>query len=213
MVPSSRFPGGEKPLRLNDPEALPALETRTRALLAADTLTEPTRRALTDRLDWTPGPLRVLSPDQMRALEAVCLRLIPDPALVERIALAARLEARLADGVPRGWRYAQTPDDLTLYCAGLDALDAAAKDRHGHAFAELAPDAQDALLKAACSGDLKASVLLDRWFEETLSALVEHYYAHPLIQVSIGYDGMADAHGVSAVSPAAIAEEARARGR
>jgi hypothetical protein len=38
---------------------------------------------------------------------------------------------------------------------------------------------------------------------------VELHYAHPLVQVSIGYDGMADAHGVQAVGLAEVAQDAR----
>ena len=137
------------------------LEARTRAVLAGDGLTEPTRTALSERLGWTAGPPRVLSPGQMRTLDAVCLRLIPEAALVERIALAARLEARLADEMPRGWRYAESPDDLALHRGGLDALATAAQAQHARPFAELTPDAQDALLEAACAGELEAPVPLD----------------------------------------------------
>jgi len=54
-----------------------------------------------------------------------------------------------------------------------------------------------------------ASVDAARWFEELLCALVELHYAHPLVQVSIGYDGMADAHGVQAVSLAGVAHDAQ----
>ena len=191
-------------------EDLSALETRTRALLASDRVTEPTRRVLLERLETAVPPPRALSPAQMSTLRACCLRMIPEPELVERIDLAGRLDARLADAVPRGWRYAEAPDDLSLQRAGLDALDAAAKAEAeaGVAFADLRAADQDRLLHAACEGELHGDIPLDRWFEELLSALVELYYAHPLVQLAIGYDGMADAQGVQAVSPQTIAEEA-----
>ncbi len=192
-------------------EDMPALEARTRALLDGDRLSAPTRRVLKARLEHRPGPPRVLSPGQMRTLEAVCLRAIPEPELVGRVQLAAAFEARLADAVPRGWRYAAAPDDLSLQRAGLDAMDAAAQAQGGGGFADLDDPAQDALMKAACAGELESAsgAPTDVWFEELLNALAEIYYAHPLVQVSIGYDGMADAHGVQAVSPQAIAEETR----
>ena len=189
-------------------EDLSALEARTRALLASDRVTEPTRRVLLERLDTAVAPPRALSPAQMRTLQACCLRMIPEPELVERIDLAGRLDARLADAVPRGWRYAEAPDDLSLHHAGLKALDAAAMADAGAAFCDLDAADQDRLLRAACAGQLTGAVPLDRWFEELLSALVELYYAHPLVQLAIGYDGMADAQGVRAVSPQTIAEEA-----
>ncbi len=193
-------------------EALETLEARTRALLASDRLTEPTRRVLTARLERRPGPPRALSAGQMLTLHAVCLRAIPEPELVTRVQLAEAYDARLADAVPRGWRYAEAPDDLSLQRAGLDALDAAALTRSGRRFAELDAAEQDALMTAACAGELDGpqAAPLARWFEELMNALAELYYAHPLVQVSIGYDGMADAHGVAAVSPQAIAEETAA---
>ena len=190
------------------PEDLAALETQTRALLAGDRVTEPTRRVLLERLDAPVPAPRALSAEQMRTLDACCLRLIPEPELVARTALAARFEAHLADGVPRGWRYAEAPEDLALHRSGLDAMAAAARAQDDRGFADLDAEAQDRLLQAASEGRLPADVPLARWFEELLTALAELYYAHPLVQVSIGYDGMADAHGVQAVSPQAIAREA-----
>ena len=177
--------------------------------MASDTLTAPTRRVLTARLDHQPSAPRVLSASQMVTLTAACLRLIPDPALVERTALAARFEELLGGDARRGWRYAKAPEDLVLHRAGLDALDAAAQTGSARGFAALAADEQDALLTAAASGEVldAAGRPLDTWFEELLSAVVKIFYAHPMVQVAIGYDGMADAHGATAVGPDAIAAE------
>ena len=195
---------------MSDIEDLAALETRTRALLASDRLTLPTREALQRRLDVPVEPVDLLSATQRRTLEALCPRLIPEPALVRRIGLARRFEALLAKGSGRGWRHADAPDDVALNRDGLAALDAGARDLHGRAFADLAARDQDALLSALCEGRLEAACdpRLYRWFEEMLTALVGLYYAHPLVQVSIGYDGMADAQGVSAVGLKAVAAEA-----
>ncbi len=110
----------------------------------------------------------------------------------------------------RGWRYAAAPPDLVLHRAGLDALDTAARaDGRSRDFAELDGKAQDTLLKAASEGAPPMDAApLQHWFEELLTGLTELYYAHPLVQVSIGYDGMADAHGVQAVGLQAVAAEA-----
>ena len=189
------------------------LEARTRALLASDRVTEPTRRVLRARLDQQTQPPRAFSADQMRTLHAVCLRLLPEPDLVGRIGLAGRLDARLADGVARGWRHAQAPDDLTLHRLGLDEMERQAWAGAGGRFADLDDQAQDRLLSHAREGrSLDAAVPLDIWFEELLNALVELFYAHPLVQVAIGYDGMADAAGFQAVSLADVAAEARSDG-
>ena len=146
-------------------------------------------------------------------MQAACLRLIAESELVERIDLAGAFETRLAEGSGRGWRYADAPADLVLHRAGLDALDAAARAQHGDSFADLSSNQQDTLLKAACLGEAPMNMAPGRWFEELLTALTELYYAHPLVQVSIGYDGMADAHGAPAVGLQAVAAEADRLGR
>ena len=192
-------------MRQDDPVAL---EAAVRALLASDRLSRPTRAALQARLDPPAEAPRVFSPRQLSTLRALCLRLIPEAALVERIDLAGRFEAALAKGFTRGWRHAAAPTDRDLHRMGLDAIDEAAQARFDQDFAGLPDDAQDALLETACDADPAGDPALGRWFEEVLSALADLYYAHPLVQVSIGYDGMADAQGVRAVGPAAIAEEA-----
>ncbi|MHB8287174.1 MAG: gluconate 2-dehydrogenase subunit 3 family protein, partial [Caulobacteraceae bacterium] len=81
----------------------------------------------------------------------------------------------------------------------------------GGAFDSLAPPDQDTLLQAAADGRLDSGVAAlnaARWFEELLTALVELHFSHPLAQVAIGYDGMADAYGMQAVGLAAVATEA-----
>ena len=181
-----------------------ALEARTRALLASPRLSEPTRRVLQARLDRScPETRRALSPLQMQVLRAACLRLLPEPELVERTGLAAGLDARLAERTPKGWRYAESDEDAGLIAASLDVLDERARAQHGRRFAELAPAAQDGLLRAL--GEHKAGPLA-HGLEELVTALVELYYAHPLVQVSIGYDDMAD-QGVLAVGLEAVAAE------
>ena len=195
------------------PEPLSVLEARTRALLDDDALTEPTRRALQARLDRQFGPCDLLSLIQRATLEAACLRLIPEPELVRRTALAAAFETKLAQGFERGWRHADAPADIALHRTGLDALDAAAQAKAAKPFTELDPPSQDTLLKAAAAGEsVEGQAFPEHGFEELLTALTELYYAHPLVQVSIGYDGMADAHGVEAVGLQAVTTEAQRLG-
>ena len=183
-------------------------------MLQSAALTAPTRSALQTRLDRRFEPTDLLSPEQRSTLEAACLRLIPEPDLVHRLQLAAAFEAKLAQGFERGWRYADAPADLALHHAGLNALDAAAGATAATRFADLDAAAQDTLLKAACEGEppMNAAVV-KHWFEELLTGLTELYYAHPLVQVSIGYDGMMDAQGVHAVGLQAVAVEAERLGR
>jgi hypothetical protein len=185
------------------------LIARTERLLASDRLTAPTRAALRARMDRRYGAPRLFDEIQMQTLRAVSARLIPAPDLAAAVDLAGALDAALADGDSDGWRYAEAPPDRRLHTMGLDALNAAAHARFGSGFSDLSAQRQDALLSAAASGDLEsADIDAARWFEELLCALVELHYAHPLVQVSIGYDGMADAHGVQAVGLAEVAQDA-----
>lgn len=185
------------------------LIARTERLLAGDRLTAPTRAALRARMDRRYAAPQLFDAVQMQTLRAVSARLIPDPDLGPTVDLAGALDAALAKGESDGWRYADTPPDPRLHALGLHALNAAALARFGSSFSDLNPERQDALLSCAALGDLEnAGIDTARWFEELLCALVELHYAHPLVQVSIGYDGMADAHGVQAVSLAEVAQEA-----
>ena len=166
---------------------LAPLEARTRALIASDRVTAPTRRALLARMDATFAEPRALSPGQMRTLRAVAARLVP----LDGLDLAARFDAMLADGPGDGWRYADLPPDQEVHAVALDRLAAAG-------FADLDAEAQDAVLTAVQAGDPPGQAWpfrADRWFEEVLAALVKLAYSHPLAQASIGYDGFADAHG------------------
>ena len=194
-------------------EPLQDLEARTRALLQSDAVTPPTRKALLGRLDRRFMTGALLTLPQRRTLRAACLRLIPEPDLVARIDLAAAFESKLAEGSGRGWRYAGSAEDVALHRAGLDSLDAAARVVAGCAFADLEGMAQDRLLGAAGKGTPPTEGAPAHWFEELITALSELFYAHPLVQLSIGYDGMADAHGIQAVGLQAVAAEAERLGR
>ncbi len=182
--------------------ALDDLIAQTERLLASDRLTAPTRAVLRARMERRYGAPQVFNEGQMQTLRAVSARLIPAPDLAGAVDLASALDASLADGEGDGWRYADAPPDRRLHTLGLDALNAAALAHFGSPFSDLTPGRQDAMLSAA-------SVDAARWFEELLCALVELHYAHPLVQVSIGYDGMADAHGVQAVSLAGVTHDAQ----
>jgi hypothetical protein len=188
---------------------------QTERLLASDRLSAPTRDALKTRLERRYGAPRLFDAIQMQTLRAAAARLIPAPGVADAVDLAGALDAALAQGDGDGWRYADLPPDRALHSLGLDALDAAARRRFASGFEALNAEAQDELLRAAADGRLDSGVEdLDsaRWFEELLVLLVELHFSHPLVQVAMGYDGMADAHGVQAVGLAQVAAEARHAG-
>lgn len=195
------------------------------ALLDTDLVTPPTRAALRQRLQHRPGPSVFFTTEQCATLAAVCAHLIPQPDPERRIDLAGRIDARLAAGDGDGWRYDALPPDGEAHRRGLEALDASAQTLGGAVFAALDEAAQDWLLGLAQRGELGGpdwdGLPCGRWFEELLAEATELYYAHPWAQSSIGYVGMADAQGWSAIGLdqlefheplAAFPAEARRRG-
>ena len=116
---------------------------------AAGAATAVPQRALTQALspDRVSEPFENLSASQSRILEAIVSRLIPSdengPGALE--AGAARyIDRALADVLS---------ELQSAYAAGLDAVDAYARSRAGQPFAELVPDAQDAVL-----GDIEQNI-------------------------------------------------------
>jgi gluconate 2-dehydrogenase gamma chain len=177
-----------------------ALIAHTQALLRSDRVTEPTRRALMARMTPAEAMPRCLSDPQRMTLRAVAGRLVPLKGLGDLLALAERYEADLAQGPGDGWRYADLPEDSQVAARGLDALDAAAVSAFGGAFHALSAERQDELLAEIQAGHPRGTAWPfspQRWFEEMLAAVARLAYSHPVVQVAIGYDGFADAHGMA----------------
>lgn len=181
-------------------ESYPAKTAR--ALIQTALVTEPTRAALTTRLneedDVESSTPRFFKQDEFATLRTVCARLIPHAA-AGRIAIAARIDERLADGASNGWRYDVMPIDGDAYKAGLAGLNEAAHESHGVAFAALDHLQQDEILRLAqnkrATGANWEKVSPTRFFEELLTEATEIFYSHPRAQDEIGYAGYADARG------------------
>ncbi len=173
-------------------------------LLDTDHVTAPTRRALAARLSWAPqsGPL-CFDPAAFATLEAVCGRLVPQPDPSRRVALAARLDERLAAGGGDGWRYDVLPPDRVATVQGVVGLEQTAKALFEAPFVALPSERQDRVLAAVQAGDPPGEVwrtLNAHWFFiDLLAQVTELYYAHPYAQEAIGFAGMADAQGFQAL--------------
>lgn len=177
-----------------------------RALIESDAVTAPTRAALLARLDApAPGAPRFLDAGAFATLAAACARLLRPAHEGAPLAVAAGIDARLADGEGNGWRYDALPPDGEAYRLGLRGLDEAARAAGSASFAALDGERQDAILAAVQRGDVAGGVWpalpAARWFEEWLAETCELHYAHPLAQERIGYAGMADAPGWPHVGP------------
>lgn len=172
------------------------------ALIESDLVTPPTRRALKARLKRpSPASPAFFDDAAYATMCSTCARLIPQPEPI--LDLAAALDARLAAGAGDGWRYAALPPDAELHALGARGIEESARERHGRGFAELNGDEQDAVLglieAGVPPGPVWARIDAARYFEELLALLVDIFYAHPLAQDEIGYAGMADARGWTAI--------------
>lgn len=164
-------------------------------LLESDRVTPPTRDALRTRL-LEPDPHRAFFTEpEFALLEVVSARLIPQA----HSNLAAQVDARLAKGEGKGWRFDTLPPDGAMYQLGLRGLEELAQSRHGSRFAALSALEMDKLLLSVQRGEVSGGVWdalpAARFFTELLTELTELHYSHPLTQLEIGYTGFADAHG------------------
>ena len=167
-----------------------------RALLQTPAVTEPTRKALEERLAAPVVTVpRFLDPAGFATLQAVCARLLPGAG----IDVAGPIDARLADGTGDGWRYDALPPDAEAYRVGMAGFDDAAQALFGQKFISLPPADQDKVVQAVQDGSPPGAAWerlpAARFFEELLAEATEVHFAHPLAQESIGYAGMADAPG------------------
>ena len=145
------------------------------ALLNSASVTEPTRRALLERLDAC-HERQFFDGSDFAVLRAVAVRLVPhDP---DEMDLTGTVDHRLHCGVGDGWRYDAAPPDGEAYRALLAALPAG--------FETLESVAQDAAIHAVGTSHPHA-------FEDLLAELTEAFMAHPLTQYRFGYVGFADA--------------------
>jgi len=146
-------------------------------LLESSRVTPATHKALLERLN-AKYPLKFFSETQLETLRAVALRLVPHDPL--ELDLVGPIDHRLAHGDSKGWRYADLPLEANPYARLLEALP--------ENFLQLEGETQDVLLERLQREQPRA-------FADLLAELVEIYYAHPLVQVRIGYYGFADAQG------------------
>ena len=155
----------------------PSEKERLLELLESNRVTPATRKALLERLN-AQYQRKFFSEAQLETLRAVALRLVPHNPL--ELDLVGPIDDRLAHCDSKGWRYAELPPEANPYAGLLVALP--------ENFLQFEGDAQDGVLEGL-------QKTFSRAFEDMLAELVEVHYAHPLIQVRIGYYGFADAQG------------------
>jgi hypothetical protein len=158
-----------------------------------------TRAAVDERLAVHPGP-RFFTGEEWPMVQAVCARIVPQPADRPPVPLAAYVDAKLHDDRRDGYRRVELPPQREAWRRAVAALDAEARAAHARRFHEIGAVEQDALLKAMQAGELDdpawagmppAIFFADRLLADITSA----YYAHPTAWSEIGWGGPASPRG------------------
>jgi hypothetical protein len=160
---------------------------------------EKTRRVIDQRLALPREP-RFLSTEEFQTLDAVCARIVPQPATRSPIPVAAMVDTKLFQDKRDGYRDYRLPPLREAWQRGLRALDAEARERHSSAFHRLSADEQDTLLRAAQEGRLTNPAwdgMASKIFfaKRLLTDIVKAYYGHPTAWSEIGYGGPAGPRG------------------
>ena len=166
---------------------------------------ETTRQVLRRRLEEIP-PRRFLSEEEWALLEAACARLIPQPDRTPPIPIVPWIDEALHENRGEGYRYADMPPMREAWRRGLNGLALEAERRFGAAFAALAPEDQDAVLRAVQAGEVEPdawpSLPPKRFFADVLLKTVAGlYYAHPAAWSEIGFGGPASPRGYARLGP------------
>lgn len=160
---------------------------------------DATRRVVDARLAMLDSP-RFLDRDQWQTLQAICDRIVPQPANRTPVPVAALVDRKLADDQRDGYRQASLPPLREAWQRGLAALDAAALEQHRQRFHLLTSELRDALLKAMQEGKLDGAAWqgmpCDEFFSErVVHDIVAAYYSHPTSWNEIGFGGPASPRG------------------
>jgi len=160
---------------------------------------DATRRAVDARLA-VPRTPQFFNATEWRCLEAVCNRILPQPAEREKIPLPCYVDHKMHTQSRDGYRYPGMPEQGEAWRRGLAALDEAAMREHGAPFAYLAAEQQDTMLTEMQRGRLQANALdgmpADSFFQHRIiHDLCAAYYAHPIAWNEIGFGGPASPRG------------------
>ena len=157
-----------------------------------------TRGVIRRRLEAVPER-RFFTAEEFRTLQAVAAGLTAQSQGAETVPVAPWIDADLFEGRGVGFRHEDLPPERDVWCIGLAGIYAESRRRHGQAFADLAPDNQDAILRNVQAGEVAAgsfgSLPPPRVFTAILSAVVGVYYAHPAAWSEIGFGGPASPRG------------------
>lgn len=158
-----------------------------------------TRRTVDERLSLPVPQGDALDDRRAATLARLVSRICPDPPDRPPTTTLAMVAHKIVSNGNDGYRHHCLPDTRQCWQQGLDAVEAEAQARHGHAFAALADDAADALLQAVSAGDVKADWgTLDPglfWQYRVLPDCVSAHWAQPALWSAMGFGGPASPRG------------------
>jgi hypothetical protein len=167
---------------------------------------DATREVILDRVHNIP-PFRFFDSHQRATLEALCDRVLPHAHRPpdRRVPIAPWIDQHCYEQQIEGFRFDNMPPIREAWTLGLRGLDETARVRHGHDFAELTGEPQDAVLEAVRAGnppgDAWQRLPVDRWWRYVaLRQITGIYYAHPYAWDEIGFGGPAYPRGYAALN-------------
>ena len=181
-VTSGRYPGYDVLAKRDTP----SWNDATRAVIDARLAIE-SRPAFFDAAEW-------------QTLEAVCGRVMPQPAERPRVPIAALVDRQMLQGKLKGYRLADMPQPGEAWKRALAALEEVALRDRGRPFTQLTAADQDAILRQMQEGGLNAEALRGMpaktfWASHVNHDLIASYYAHPTAWNEMGWGGPASPRG------------------
>lgn len=159
-----------------------------------------TRRVIERRLA-VPRQPRFFTRAEWETADALCRRILPQPADRPPVPLVALLDAKLVENWGDGFREGDMPYMREAWRQGLAATEAESAARHdGRRFATLDADQQDALLGMMQRGELSDPLwdglgAKDFFAKRVLSDVPGLYYGHPTAWSEMGFGGPASPRG------------------
>jgi hypothetical protein len=157
-------------------------------------------RAVIERRLAIPDRPRFFSPAEWRTLNAICARIVPQPADRPAIPVASLVDEKMHANRADGYRQAHMPRMQDAWRRALAALDEEARASRGAEFHALDPFDQDDLLRRMQAGALDHpswdGMPPELFFRARLLRDVLHaYYSHPTAWSEIGFGGPASPRG------------------
>lgn len=171
---------------------------KTKKLLASDFVTEPTKKALTERLNEA-SENNFFTKNYFNLLNAICDLLMDQNSLARFVNIGLAIDKRLYEKKTDGWRYDQLPPDDLKYKLGLENIELCSQNLYKNSFSDLNKKQQIKILTDIQLGNVDLEIWKNLhpklFFEDLLAECTEIYYGHPLVQASLNYVGYADAKG------------------